>query len=49
MTLPEVLLVVPADRPPEVPRGLGKISTEFGLEDRRPAAIKMARFGKLLL
>jgi len=49
MPLPEPLLAVPAGRPPEAPRGLGKISTEFDLEDRRPAAIKMVRFGKLLL
>jgi len=34
--LPEPLLDVPAGRPPEAPRGLGKISTEFDLEDRRP-------------
>ena len=36
MALPEPLPDVPAGRPPEAPRGLGKISTEFGLEDRRP-------------
>ena len=36
MALPEPLLDSPAGRPPEAPRGLGKISTEFGLEDRRP-------------
>ena len=40
MPLPEPLLAVPAGRPPEAPRGLGKISTEFDLEDRRPRSDK---------
>ena len=34
--------------PLKPPRGLGKISTGFGLGDRRPAAMKLPQFGKLL-
>lgn len=46
MAHPEALLEIPEGRPPEAPGGLGKISTDFGLEDRRPAAKIQAQNGK---